>query len=260
MSATRGAFLMRLTCVVVALLAASSPHAGSQPLDAALTDARNRMLVSYSHFKGYGLNDPQQVYARLAADRQAVFDAVIRALFLELEDRNAVRTGTRLIGFLDAVHGIWGVRSGNSEGQHQFRVSVRWKPGLIAALDSSGNMPRSSNGHVLLPVQKGGDDDATFQAFVVRENGVATHRQASREPKIQISYLEADPAAGEIDLDFDGLELFFCKCHCRPSNSDVGSIKDSHSHRVDFNAAYRFFSTPLVLAWSDSTHHCERSY
>src|SRR3954469_10111666 len=180
----------RTLASVVLLWSMATAGAYVQALDAELAHKRDEMLVRYSEFKQFGIKDPQQIYMRLSVDRQAEFDAGLRALFLSLEDKNGNPTNQRPVDFLDAVHGIWGVRPGNQEGKHQFRLSVQWKPGLSKALHDSGNMPESSNGHVLMAVQSGGDDDPKFTAFNVRGNAVITHRQASREPRIQISYLE----------------------------------------------------------------------
>ena len=111
-----------------------------------------------------------------------------------------------------------------------------------------------------MPVSKGGDDDLRFEKFDVRENGVATHRRASRYPRLQISYFTKNPSLGEVDIDFDTGCVWGDMCHCRPSNSDVGSYKGRHRHLDDFNFSFRFFTTLLTAAWNDTRHHCERAY
>ena len=42
-----------------------------------------------------------------------------------------------------------------------------------------------------------------------------TFREASKEPRLQVSILKNDPAVGEVDIDFDAASLF-CGCHCKP--------------------------------------------
>lgn len=146
-----------------------------------------------------------------------------------------------------------------------FRLSLRFAPGLKAALDSSSNIPSSLFGHVLLPVEKGGDDDAAFTGFaaLLKESDVVTFREAAKEPRLQISLIEKDPTVGEVDIDFDPKNVITCGCHCKPSNSDAGSRKpapDQHVHLTAFNADVPFFSTPLASTWSKPEAHCKDTY
>jgi hypothetical protein len=234
--------------------------------DSDLDQARARLLLSYSQFKSYGLTDPAVVYAtKLSPDRQALFDAIVRALFVELEDSSGNPTGTRVIDFADAVHGIWGVRTGETEGRRMFRMSMRFRNGIRNELARSSNIPQASFGHVLLPVAQGGDDDPAFTAFDFKEgSAVVTFRQAGPRPTLQVSLLSNDEHVGEIDLDFDtGCGPAPLKrCHCRPANSDVGAHAASgdDNHLPMFNARVPFFSTALQSTWSNTAAHCKESY
>ena len=254
----------------MALVAAASViglERTAQPsLDVQLNDARNRLLLSYAAFKGYALTNPQDIYAqKLSPDRQALFDAIVRAAFVQLEDSAGKTTGKRVIDFVEAVHGIWGVRLGEKEGRRMFRVSVRLAPKTRAALGDSSNITQNFSGHVLLPVAVGGDDDPMFTAFDIRTRGeVVTFRQHGPRPNLQISLLEKDERAGEIDLDFDtGCGPWpIKKCHCRPANSDFGSHTGAagESHAKMFNTRIPFFSNALSSAWSNSAAHCKDNY
>jgi hypothetical protein len=231
--------------------------------DTELTVRSNALLVTYANFKSYASKDPAVLYKNLSPDRQAVFDSIVRALFVPIQDEDG-NPGKRVIDFVEEVRGIWGVRPKQKEGRHMFRLSLRFAGGLRDTLKKSSNLPGSTNGHVLLPKQQGGDDDPAFTNFasLLQTSGVQTFREASQEPKLQISVLKNDPAVGEVDIDFDGVTIF-CGCHCRPSNSDVGSRKpppDTHVHLTAFNLDVPYFSTPLKTAWSNSTAHCKDTY
>lgn len=141
-----------------------------------------------------------------------------------------------MIDFIEGVRGTWSVRSLSANGKHQFRLSVVWRKDLAQALKAGEGFPKSTSGHVLLPVQKGGDDDPNFTPFDVRTNGVATFKQARGEPEIRVSYVNGDLEKGEIDIDFDPPDLWR-RCHWRPSNSDPGSRAQAHSHLDDFHVA-----------------------
>ena len=235
-------------------------------LDSELAAARDRLLITYSTFKGYGLTNPQDVYAKkLTPDRQALFDAVTRAVFVELEDSKGEPTGQRVIKLVEEVRGIWGVRPGEKDGRRMFRLSVRFATGARAALSASSNIPGALSGHVLLPVAKGGDDSATFKDFQIEDRSdVVTFRQTGARPTLQLSMLSNDEHVGEIDLDFDkGCGPWPIKdCHCQPANSDVGSRTTSGTdqHSVMFTARVPFFSTPLSTTWSNSAAHCKATY
>ena len=237
----------------------------AQPaLDSDLKQAREKLLLTYGTFKGYGIANAQDVYTqKLTPDRQALFDAVVRAAFVEIEGSGGKPTGKRVISFVEAVHGIWGVRPGDKEGRRMFRVSVRFAPGVRAALSASSNIGKSFSGHVLLPVAKGGDDDSTFTKFDIKESrDVVTFRQSGPRPNIQVSLLDADEKVGEIDLDFDsGCGPWpIKKCHCRPANSDFGSQAGNENHKSMFNQRVAFFSSQLASTWSSAAAHCKESY
>ena len=227
----------------------------AQSLDLCLAEETERLLTGYGLFKSYPDTSPQAVEATLTADRRTVFHAAVRALFTEILASDGNATGYRLIDFVDGVTGIWGLRPLNSQGRHQFRVSLTWRAGMVSALKDSWNLPRSGSGHVLMP---GGDDNPMFTSFDVREGRRTwTHRQAVDLPRIQVSYLRADPSIGEIDIDFH-VGLF---CHRTPSNSDPSSVeRGGHSHLDDFNIRFGFFSTALTSDCKDFDNHCEDSY
>ena len=230
----------------------------AQSLDQRLTEEAERLLSGYGQFKGYRDTSPGAVEATLTADRRTVFHAAVRALFTEILARGGNPSGYRLIDFVDHVTGIWGLRPGNNQGRHQFRVSLTWRPGFVSALEGSRNLPSTSGPHVLMP---GGDDDPMFTSFDVRAGRHSrTHREAVDPPNIQVSYLRRDPSVGEIDIDFHGVPIL-CFCHCTPSNSDPSSAKrGGHSHLDDFNVRYGFFSTDLTSGCVDFDNHCEDSY
>jgi len=232
-----------------------------QDLGKELEKKRRDLLITYATFKDYPNKDPDYVYGRMSASRQAVFDSIVRALFIELEDADGEPLGKRIAQYLSEVRGIWGVRPGNTEGRFQFRVSVVWGAGLRDALDASSNIPRSVSGHVIKPVKDGGDDRDDFDGFVVVDDGVVTYRQASLSPRLQVNYLRRDETVGEVDIDFDNGCFLWWSCHCRPSNSDVGSVRDTeHQHLRMFNSQYNFFDSALSTMWKDDRHHCRASY
>jgi hypothetical protein len=253
----------------LAMMAGSCNHTPptTRPVqDSDLEQARARLLVSYSNFKSYGLTDPDEIYkTKLSPDRQALFEAIVRALFVELEDASGNPKGRRAIDFAEAVHGIWGVRPGDTEGRRMFRMSMRFRSGIREALTRSSNIPPASFGHVLLPVAQGGDDDPAFTGFDFKEgSAVVTFRQAGPRPTLQISLLSNDERVGEIDLDFDS----GCgpppikRCHCRPANSDVGAHAASgdDNHLPMFNARVPFFTNALQSGWINTAAHCRESY
>ncbi|MDA2933951.1 hypothetical protein MYX82_06365 [Acidobacteria bacterium AH-259-D05] len=206
-------------------------------------------MEEYGKYKGYQDSSPTTVEGTLQPDRRRVFHAIIRALYNEILPQKV-----RVIDFLESVTGIWGLRYGDDEGKHQFRLSVVWKPDLDQLLreEKLSNFPRSLGGHVLLP---GEDNDPMFDGFEVK--GGTTYRQTGREPKLQLSYLREDPTVGEIDIDFHG----GWGCHLTPSNSDPGSAEnDSHSHADDLNLRYNFFQYPLELNYWDYRNHCKNDY
>ena len=247
----------------LALVAGICTVLAETAVDKELTDRSNALLVGYATFKNYASKDPAVVYKNLSPDRQAVFDSIVRALFVSIQDNDG-NPGKRVIDFVEEVRGIWGVRPKQKEGRHMFRMSLRFGADLRDTLKKSSNLPGSTSGHVLLPIAKGGDDDPAFANFstLLKTSDVQTFREASKEPKLQISVLKNEPAVGEVDIDFDSVTIL-CGCHCQPSNSDVGSRKpapDTHVHLTAFNLDVPFFSTPLKTTWSNSSAHCKDTY
>jgi hypothetical protein len=245
------------------LAASVGPLLAQTANDKELTDRSNALLVTYATFKNYPSKDPAVVYKNLSPDRRAVFDAIVRALFVRIQDDDG-NPGKRVIDFVEEVRGIWGVRPKQKEGRHMFRISLRFSASMRDTLKKSSNLPGSTKGHVLLPMQKGGDDDPAFTGFatLLKTSDIQTFREASKEPKLQISVLKNDPAIGEVDIDYDGFTIL-CGCHCKPSNSDVGSRKsapDKHLHLTAFNVDVPFFTAPLAPAWSNSAAHCKDMY
>lgn len=235
-----------------------SQPARSQSLDACLAMERDRLLMTYNKYKSYGLPTAEAVFHDLEPERQAVFEASVRALFQELEHPRGHGTGQRPIDFLQEVLGIWGVRTGEPRGEFLFRLSTKWRRGIRGALSNKDNFADSIHAHVLLPVQRGGDDDPKF-AGMSALGPKRTYRQKGT-PSIQISFLEGDETTGEIDVDFDETWRFegFKHCHTQPSNSDVGSA-NGHEHLERFRSRYEFFSQPIQINWT-SQRHCQDAY
>ena len=247
----RTAFVLMLP-----LLTLPIPLSG-QCVDQQLTLAQEvaRLLTGYGQFKGFLDTRPAAVETTFAEDRKAVFHAGVRAMFVtDVLPKNGSSKKCQLIDFVDAITGVWGARPGNSNGKHQFRLSIKWRPELHRLLSSGSlNFPESAWPHVLMAVKEGGDDDPRFTKFDVRINDVLTYRQIVTEPKLQISYLKNSPTCGEIDIDFD-----VWRCHGRPSNSDPASVgAKGHSHPKMFKDA---FSHVLPSGFLDSCNHCRRSY
>ena len=245
----------RLPCFAILplLLILLPTSAGTQTLDDRLRQETDRLLISYAESKNYSDRSPRAVAASLTEDRRATFHAAVRAMFTEILDRNRRPTGYRLIDLVDAVTGIWGLRPGDDEGRHQFRLSLIWSDRLHGLLSSSGNFKPTGlfeRPHVLMP---DGDDDPTFTAFTIITHDVRAYRQVVEEPKLQVAYLERDNRTGEVDIDFDtGFD------HLDPSNSDPLSLKDddeSYSHLEDFHMRYGFFSSQLTTNCSRPRYH-----
>ena len=227
-----------------------------------LQQEKDRLLKTYDVYKGYGLGSPNAVYQALKTeDRRAVFDSVVQALFIEILDKQGKPTGQRPVTFVEAVHGVWGVRAGDGNGKHQFRMSVAWNPDLVPLLENSSNLPGGSLGHVLVGVPRAndGDDNLSFKRWDIRDgDDVVTFRQGkngSPSARLQLSMVRPEHRIGEIDIDVDTS----IKCHNRPANSDIGSIDGTkESHLVEYNKRFTFLPA-LVLKWQ-SQYHCEPHY
>jgi hypothetical protein len=83
---------------LVLLRPVSSP--AQTPNDQELMQRRNDLLVTYEAFKTYPTKDPKAIYAKLSEDRQAVFDALVRALFVPISEHrlDVEAVATRLKG------------------------------------------------------------------------------------------------------------------------------------------------------------------
>ncbi len=235
--------------------------------DKELANRREMLLMSYSAYKGYSYKTGSEVFGHMKPDRQTVFDAVVRAAFAPLYDLKGNPSGKRVIDFIEAVHGVWGMRKAERNGSYLFRVSVRFGPGVRDALSNSGNMsPDWWFGHVLLPMATGGDDDPKFTDFksLLKTGGdVISFREAAEKPTLQITLLKSDNVTGEIELDFDSKKPLSCGCHCKPSNSDAGSshatsTKDKHPEML--NRRVTLFTQPFSPPWTDTAAHCQNVY
>lgn len=262
------------------LFMASIVPANGQSLDERLQIEIERLLTSYGEYKGYADTTPSGVEATLTAHRRAVFHAGVRAMFVEILQNDGTPTGHRVIDFADAVTGIWGVRPGDGDGKHQFRLSIRWDPNIadvFVSLDTSQSRHFVSTpfGHVLMPRMEGGDDEREFTDFDVRTNAVESFRHIPS--RLQINYLREDASYGEIDIDFDPLggteallsavETIFPflnlaqnNCHERPSNSDPLSVDPEdpvgHSHLKILNLR-DLFEGDLTSSCLDLQNHCK---
>lgn len=249
--------------VLILLLALPAPVFG-QALGDRLTQETIRLLEAYGQHKNHVSPSAQAVEISLSNDRtrRAIFHAGVRAMFTEILDRDQRPTGELLIDFVDTFTGIWGVRTGSRIGEHQFRLSVKWrsKSGrtIHDALSESFNFPRAyfSRPHVLKP---GGDDDPTFVDFRVDNDAITRIQVIWGHPKIQVSYLKDDPTVGEVDLDF---HYWYAPCHYTPSNSDPASVgRNSHSHRNSFNARFEpILGSSFLPGCLDANNHCEVKY
>lgn len=206
-----------------------------------------RLLKSYAAYKKYGNLSVGEIEQRLTGDRLNTVQGLVRAAEIELS------AGDRLVGWMSELRGIWGVRPGQTEGRHQFRLSVVLKPGFRKKIGESDNFESALGAHVLLPVQMGGDDDPAFANFKVDKNARTWRQVADSAPRAQVSQLKSDESVGEIDLDFDSWT-----CHTRPSNSDSGA-EAGHSHVGMLNAQFPF-GTPLKFACRNSRSHCDKAY
>lgn len=251
-------FTTTLTLVSIVVSLAAIPSAQGQTLQ----QERERLLKTYNTYKGYGLGSPNDVYQALKTDdRRGIFDWVVQALFIEIIDKQGNPTGQHPVTFVEAVHGVWGVRPGDGNGKHQFRMSVAWNPSLVPLLEDSSNLPGGSLGHVLIGVPRAntGDDNSSFNQWDIRDgDDVVTFRQrkaGSPSARLQLSMVKPDNRLGEIDIDVDTDWI----CHNRPANSDIGSIDGTkESHLVEYNKRFDFLPA-LQLTWQ-SQYHCKPHY
>ena len=168
----------------------------------------------YLSARGAELAGGGGLYNSLTVTQRATFEAIIHALESEGID-----------DLIEGVTRVWGATS-DSEGVRQFRLSVTLDPDTEDRLAARKyNLTR--RGHVILP---SGD--------VIRSDfDVDGARQPGRRPTLHISWLEADPTIGEVDIDyrqFGWRDVFgLLGGHLDPDNSNVtwGYHYDLHVER-----------------------------
>lgn len=246
--------------LAIALLIVGAGNTGTQGTDAELDSARIRLLQSYQTYNTkYANMPPLAVLQALDVDRQSVFEAALRALFIRLTSRTGPMN-VRPIEKIRAVHAIWGMRTHETQGRRQFRLSLDVDPSLWPLLDRATEFNADDDtGHVLRAKPVAADDDKSFTGFQIVENGVHTYRQRKPYPEIQLSYIVVEPNTGEVDIDFDSWTIIDFKCHNRPSNSDAGSIVPDESHPERFNIRYNFFASKFTPQWQGK-RHCMDTY
>ena len=254
---------MKWTSAVAVTVLLSLPAASSQPVPGATFEATiNNLLLTYGNYKQYGETDPAAVDRRLSDDRRSVLRAIIRSTFIRLTPQpgkeSDIPPEARLVDYIQAVHGIWGVRPGDSEGKRQFRLSVKFKPGIRKVMDASEEFRGRWFCHVLLPTVKGGDDDDKAPASAFQWADGAKCKWSRRLPKIQVNYSNADETIGEIDLDFDeGAD------HQTPANSDVRAYDQSGQesrHSLELNRVHDYVAGALSLKCQTGRPHGRDRY
>ena len=252
---------------------------------AGLQTVQDVLLRRYAEFKQYpaGASDPTSVREALSEDRYGVFNAVTRAMFtplrlLDIATRE-MRTYDRIIDYVHAVVGIWGVRLSDKDGTHAFRLTVVAAPEIREILDRMGGRPDRRRGasetfvpsvysHILLPTceERQGDDDPDYSAWAAMPSReLKTVRQVGDWPKMQISYWDetAPYALLEVDIDFQDWGNPFNwsnnQCHETPSNSDSG-VAD-HPPGVERRYGSTSFPEPFAAPCTvDKDNHCAEAY
>ena len=199
-----------------------------------LLDEQDRLLQEYAHFKEYDTTIPRAVERRMSRDRLAVFDAITRAMFTPLSREP---NGMKIIDYIYAVTGIWGIRPGDEDGSRQFRLTVITCTQFATFLDNEGIQSRTFRpwpwGHLLAAI-KGphtGDDDPNYVEWhKYRRSELRSFRQFGTVPILQITYLKEKRHVMEIDIDFHD-PYHDTQRHNKPSNSDPSAfVLDGHSH------------------------------
>ena len=261
-------------------------------LNTALAQHTERLLLTYAAGSSHSAPAARDIEAALTLDRRAVFHAAVRAMFVPVKEKassatdaslDRVRAGgidlnsaIKLVEFVDAVTGIWGARPGDAEGRHQFRLSVRWKPGLPKALSNSPCFSFGPPGHVIRPPALGEDADLNATP-TVNKSGATSYRskaqicgwadisgthgcteQPSRTLALQVNFLQDTPAVGEFDIDFDAGQLSRSP-HMRPSNSDPLAVGREGRHLDMLNYHFRF-SPALAFDCHDRYNHGREAY
>lgn len=229
-----------------------------------LAREQHRLLQGYASFKKYNAT-PESVRAQLSPDRLAVFDAITRVMFIPLNGEQESEEKKRILNYIYTVTGIWGVRLGDADGRHQFRLTVVACPELIRILEDRKQFYSSFGGHLLKPFDTphAGDDDPKYDAWHMWCCDLATYRQRTHGPGLQVTYLRAYESIMEIDLDFDDSH-HHGQCHGKPSNSDPGAIAsdiNGHSHIKHINFHAPNPGNPFEISCSViPDNHCAETY
>ena len=153
-----------------------------------------------------GQADDAHSYNALEESQRTAFEAIVHALENE-----------ELLEILDRITKIWGEKPGESDGRHQFRVSVELASDAHDDLRRAGFVLRR-DGHV-----------KKSNGTLVDRAGADSFRQPAGHPSIQVSWLQENPQIGEVDIDYISpnfaaaiLSMFGIKLgHFNPKNSDV---------------------------------------
>lgn len=288
---------MRALLIAAAVIVSASNHAMSQEVcvqnvianhqwerrsHSSLQQAQDMLLKRYAEFKQYTETKPALVRERLSADRLAVFDAVTRAMFTRLRQRDRIspfrlRTYGKIIDYVYAVTGIWGVRQGDTDGSRAFRMSIVVDPEFTELI----RYTRGTHGdtfkptlhrfaHVLMPLCQPdeGDDSPNYSSWLrppTRE--LRTVRQRGVWPKMQISYWNARGYRHvlEVDIDFHNGGNPFLRpndfaCHNTPSNSDAGVAGHPSDLNGRFGAVFPFVKPFKAPCEVEAASHCAASY
>lgn len=164
-------------------------------------------------------------YNRLEESRRTTFHAIIHALEAVDLDHLVV-----------SVDEIWGALPSSSEGRHQHRLSVTLTKGAVEELESRDDFTKHGcGGHVkradgqlvgwpewtgrLGPLAQPVGHLERFLRGCRDTDSVRQRRSPISPASMQISWLEDEPAIGDIDIDY--VEKSKYRQHISPRNSDV---------------------------------------
>lgn len=246
-----------------------------------LQQAQDTLLQRYAEFKQYGQTDPARVRQRLSPDRLMVFDATTRAMFTRLRrgdlHTRRIRTYDKIVDYIYAVTGIWGVRLHDDDGSRAFRLTVVADPEFTALLkDTRGTTGETFRpvlarfAHILIPFcqPNRGDDDPNNTSWLrppARE--LRTVRQVGVWPKMQISYWDQPGYRHvlEIDVDFynGGNPVFNphdFQCHQTPSNSDPGMADHPSALQGRYASVFPFTMPFSATCAVERMYLCQEVY